>query len=152
MNNLRWLFAVAKRIRHSSFFIFHFSFFIFRILSARKEYGVRSRAFYPHSSLRNRMRLLSDVQLRDDGTVTLDINLLQVVEQVSSVTNHLEQTSAAVVILVVGLQVLGQVVDTVGQKSDLNLRRTGVTLVDGIGLDNGLLFVFQHNGSIHLSK
>ena len=108
--------------------------------------------FRPHSSLRNRMRLLSDVQFRDDGTVALNVDLLQVVEQVSSVTDHLEQTSAAVVVLVVGLQVLGQVVDTVGQKCDLHLRRAGVTLVDGIGFDDRLLFVFQHHGFIHLSK
>ena len=45
----------------------------------------------------------------------------------------------------------GQVVDAVGQKCDLHLRRAGVTLVDGIGFDDRLLFVFQH-GFIHLSK
>ena len=99
------------------------------------------------------LRLLSQVELSDDRTVTLDVVLLQVAQKVSSVTNHLLQTSAAVEILGICLEVLGQVCDSGAQDRDLNLGRTGVALVDGIGLDNLLLFVFLHgHGSIHLSK
>ena len=59
-------------------------------------------------------------------------------------TNHLLKTTAAVVILVIALEVLGKVLDSVGQKRDLNLGRTGVTLVGSVLRDDGLLFVLQH--------
>ena len=88
--------------------------------------------------------LLSEVQLFDDRAVTLDVGLLQVAKKVSSVTNHLQKSAAAVVILVVSLEVLGQIVDSVSQKRDLNLGRTCVALVGSVLLDNCLLFVFQH--------
>jgi len=102
-----------------------------------------------HSSLRQLLKLLSQVQLFDDRAVTLDIGLLQVAQKVSSVTDHLQKAAAAVVVLVIGLQMLGEVVDSVGQKRDLNLGRTGVALVGSILLNNCLLFVFQH--CFHLS-
>ena len=102
------------------------------------------------SPLRAPKLLLAQVQLLDDGTVTCDIVLLKVTEKVSSVTDHLQHAAAAVVVLVVGLEVLGKSVDAMGKDRDLNLGRTGVTLVGSVLLNNGLLFVFQH-GSFHLS-
>ena len=96
------------------------------------------------------MALLAQVQLLDDGTVTLDVYLLEVAEEVSSVTDHLQHAAAAVVILVVCLEVLGKSVDAMGKDRDLNLGRTGVALVHFVLLNNGLLFVFQH-GLFHLS-
>ena len=95
--------------------------------------------------------LLSDVQLLDDRTIALNVNLLQITQQVSSVTNHLGQTATAVVVVGVALEVLGQVVDAVGQNSDLNLGRTGVAFVDRILLDNSLFFLSGHD-VFHLSK
>ena len=90
------------------------------------------------------LTLLSDVQLLDDCTIAVDVNLLQITEEVASVTNHLQKTAAAVVVLHVGLQVLGQAVDAVGQNSDLNLRGTCVTLMDGILGNDCLLFGVCH--------
>ncbi len=97
------------------------------------------------------LTLLSEVQLLDDCTIAVDVNLLQITEEITSVTDHLQKTAAAVVVLHVGLQVLGQVVDAVGQNSDLNFGGTGVTLVDGILGNDCLLFSVGH-GSFHLSK
>ena len=94
--------------------------------------------------------LLSQSELADDRTVTLDVSLLQIVQKVSSVTDHLLQTAAAVEVLLVGLQVLGQVVDTVGEDRDLNLGRTGVSFVSCVLLNDAELFFFLH-GFIHLS-
>ena len=95
--------------------------------------------------------LLSEVQLFDDRAVTLDIGLLQVAEKVSSVADHLQKSATAVVVLVVSLEVLGKSVDAMGKDRDLNLRRTGVTLVHGILCDNGLLFVLLQHSFFHLS-
>lgn len=65
--------------------------------------------------------------------------------------DHLVKTAAAVVVLLVGLQMLGQAVDAVGQNGDLYLRGTGVTLVDGVLGNDCLLFLVGH-GFFHLSK
>ena len=109
----------------------------------KQEQGAENRSPLPLS-------LLAQVQLLDDGTVTCDIGLLEVAKEVTSVTDHLQHTTAAVMVLVVCLEVLGQSVDAMGKDRDLNLGGTGVTLVGGVLLNNGLLFVLQH-GCFHLS-
>ena len=58
--------------------------------------------------------------------------------------DHLQKTAAAVVILLVHLQMLGQAVDTVGQNSDLNFGGAGVALVSGLLGNDGLLFLGGH--------
>ena len=95
--------------------------------------------------------LLSDVQLLDDRAVTLDIYLLKVSEKVSSVTDHLEKSAAAVVVLVVSLEVLGKSVDAICEDRDLNLGRTCVALVGLVLVDDRLLNVFLEHGFFHLS-
>ena len=74
-------------------------------------------------------RLAAQAETLDQGAVTLDVDAHEVVEQISSLANHLQQAAAAVMILVVGLEMLGQVVDPVGKDRDLYLGGTGVTLV-----------------------
>ena len=88
--------------------------------------------------------LSSQTELADDGTVTLNIVVLQIVEQVSSVTDHLLKTATAVEVVLVCLQMLGEACDSVGEERDLHLGRTGVAFVGSVLLDDGLLFVFQH--------
>ena len=50
--------------------------------------------------------LLSDFQLLDDGAVTIDIVLSQVVQEAATMTNHLQKAATAVVVLLVQLQML----------------------------------------------
>ena len=88
--------------------------------------------------------LLSQAELANDSAVTLDIVLLQVVQQTSSATDHLLQTAAAVEVLLVGLQVLGQVSDAVGQNSNLYFGRTCVALVSSILRDDVVLEFLLH--------
>ena len=88
-----------------------------------------------HSSLRT-ILLLSQTKLCYDSTVALDINLLEIAEKVLSVTDHLLKTAAAVCVVVVLLEVLGKVLDSVGQKCDLNLGRTCVALVSLVLIDD----------------
>ncbi len=88
--------------------------------------------------------LLSQAELADDRAVTLDVVLLQVVQQASSATDHLLKTAAAVEVLLVDFQVLGQVSDAVGQDSNLYFGRTGVALVSSVLLDDVELCVFLH--------
>ena len=87
-----------------------------------------------------RKNLLTKAQFSDDGTVPLNVLLLEVVEQVSSVADHLQQAAAGMMVLFVDLHMLGQVVDPFSQKGDLHLGRTGIPFMLGILLDNSVLF------------
>lgn len=89
-------------------------------------------------------QLLSDVELVDDGAVALDVDLHQVAEQASSVTDHLKQSATAVMILVIRLEMLGEVVDAAGKKRDLNLGGAGIALMGGVLADNCLFFFCGH--------
>ena len=89
--------------------------------------------------------LLTDTESGDDRTISLDVDLDQIVEQRTALTDHLEEAAAGVMMLLVDLEVLGQVVDPLGKERDLNLGRTCVTLVSSILLHDSSLFFFQHS-------
>ena len=88
--------------------------------------------------------LLTDTESRDDGAVSLNVDRGQIVEQRAALTDHLEEAAAGVMILLVDLQVLGEVVDALGKQSDLYLGRACVTLVSSVLLHDSSLFFFQH--------
>ena len=93
-------------------------------------------------------KLLTDIQFCDNRAVAIDILFHQIIQQASSLTDHLQKTSSGMEVLFVDLQMLGQVVDPFGQDRDLNLGRTGVGLVDPVGIDDSGFNLFQH--FIHL--
>ena len=99
-----------------------------------------------------RFFLLSDAQLGDNGAVALDVLGHQIVQHLAALTDHLQQAAAGVVVLLVDLQVLGQLVDAGGQNGDLDLGGAGVSGVSAVGLDHGRLFVLTDHGKFHLSK
>ena len=88
--------------------------------------------------------LLSDAELLDDCSVSLDINFLEIAKKVSSVTYHFKKTATAVMVVVVVLKMLVEAVDSVCEDSDLHLGRTCVALVCSVLSDYSLLFVLQH--------
>ena len=89
--------------------------------------------------------LLTETELLYDSTVSVDVLLLELTEEVTSVTNHLEKTSSGVVILLVDLQMFGKVVDSLGENCDLNLRRTSIVLACFVSCDNRSFFFFLHH-------
>lgn len=82
--------------------------------------------------------LLSDAELCDAGSVTLDVLVHEVIEQTAALTDHKKQAVAAVVILLVNLQMLGELIDALGQDGNLHLGRTGVGFMGAVGLNNDL--------------
>ena len=66
--------------------------------------------------------LLTDTQLSDQSAIAVDVLLLQVSQHGTALTNHLQQAAAGVVVLLVYLQVLGELLDAGGQNCNLNLR------------------------------
>ena len=91
--------------------------------------------------------LLTDTQLFDDSTITLDVFCLQVVEQATTFTYQHGQSALSTEVLVVLLEVLGEVVDTEGEQSDLALCRTSVLSVIAI-LSKEFCFFFQMSNTL----
>ena len=97
------------------------------------------------------LRLLSDAELGDAGSVALNVLLGQVVQKVAALTDHLQQAEAAVIVLVMDLQVLGELIDALGENGDLDLGRARVRLVGAVCLDYGSLFFLRDHGKNILS-
>jgi hypothetical protein len=94
------------------------------------------------------LKLLSEAELLDNSSVSLDILLSEVRKKLLSVTNHLGESSLRVEILGVLLHVLGKTVDSIGKDSNLHFRRTGIILVDfELGDDGGFGFLRNHCSS-----
>jgi hypothetical protein len=79
--------------------------------------------------------LVPESEFLDDLPVAFDVCTLEVVEQTTTLADHLEQATAAVMVLFVGAKVLGQVIDAFGENRNLNASRSGVGLVRPILLD-----------------
>ena len=88
------------------------------------------------------VNLLTDTQLGDQGTVTVDVLVGQIVQHLAALTNHHQQTTAGVVVVLVYTQVIGQLVDSGGQDGNLDFGRTGVALVGSILQDDLDFFSF----------
>src|SRR5918992_4118750 len=82
--------------------------------------------------------LLAEPESLNGRAVALEILPLQVIEQAAAAADQLEQAAAAVMVLGVGLEVLGQLGDAVGEQGHLHLRGPRVGVVDTVVLDHSL--------------
>jgi hypothetical protein len=87
-------------------------------------------------------RLSTQAKLGDDGSVTLDVVLLDVIEHATPATDHGQQTTAAVIVLLVRLQVAREVVDALGKDGNLHFGRTRIGCVKLVR-GNRCLFIWQ---------
>lgn len=71
----------------------------------------------------------------EQTTVTLDVEVLHVVEQATATADHHQQTTASVVVMLVMLEVLVEVVDAGSQDGNLDFGRTAVCFVLTVGSD-----------------
>ena len=71
-----------------------------------------------------------------DAAIPLDILRSQIVEETPTAPHHHEQSSPAVMILLMGLQMLGEVVDPLGEQRNLDLGRSRVRGVRAVLADN----------------
>jgi hypothetical protein len=86
-------------------------------------------------------QLSTKTKTLDQRAVTVDVDLLQVIEKTTTITDHQKQTTTGVVIVLVGLEMLGQIGDTLAQQRDLNLGRSRITLVRRVLRDNFVLLL-----------
>src|ERR1041385_819694 len=80
-------------------------------------------------------------------SVAFDLGGFEVVQQSPALSDHAEQAATRRVVALVDFEVLGEVVDLLGEQGDLYLRRTGIALVRLEFLDDAqLLFLGQRQG------
>ena len=91
--------------------------------------------------------LLAQAKLGTDLAVALYVGLLQIVLKATAPTDHLQQATAGMVVVLVLLEVLVQVVDALSQQSDLNFGGTGIALVNRVLGDD---FSFGHFYFLHI--
>jgi hypothetical protein len=83
--------------------------------------------------------LPAQAELLDDSPIPLTVRVLEVQEEAAALADDPKQPHAGMVVLGVGLEMLGELVDALGKKSDLDFRGTGVLLVDPVIGDQPLL-------------
>src|SRR5688572_501555 len=91
--------------------------------------------FYPFTLLPSQPKLF------DDLVVFVDVAPLEIIEQLPPSRDHLEQPATRVVVLLVDLEMFGQLVDPLGEQGDLDARRTGIRIV-GLVIANYFFFYF----------
>src|SRR5690606_19706813 len=72
-------------------------------------------------------RSATQFELFDQRLVARLVLALEVVKEAAALGNQGEQATAGMIILLVALEVLGQVLDTLRKDRDLDFRRTGIT-------------------------
>lgn len=81
-------------------------------------------------------QLAAQTEALNEIMIAFDVAALEVVEQTTSLRNHLEQSAPRVVVLFVCSEMLREVVDALCEKRDLHLRRTRVAVVRAVCADN----------------
>ena len=76
--------------------------------------------------------LPAETQFRDQRPVPLDVVALEVAQQPTALTDKHQETSTAVMILLVDLQVLREMVDAPREERYLHLRRASIGLVEAV--------------------
>lgn len=80
--------------------------------------------------------LLSQTESLDDGTIAVDVAVVEIVKECTALTYELCQRAGCLEVLVVLLQVLCEVLDTISEKCNLALCRTCVCCLLAILAEN----------------
>jgi hypothetical protein len=82
-------------------------------------------------------------QIGDQLPVLLEVRTPDVIQQTTTLTDHLQQAASRVVILVMRAEMTRQMIDPRGQKRDLNARGAAVPLVE-LELLNDFFAIERH--------
>src|SRR5581483_9568526 len=134
---------MLNSIHHSAFIIHHFLSSIFNpplpknlLISSRlsrgldaekgKTAGEKTAGHVCSTCPAGSNTLFTQTQSADDLQVAGAIGSRQILEQVVSLGNHLQQAETRGVSLFMRAQVLGQLADALGEEPDLPFRRLGI--------------------------
>ena len=111
------------------------------------------RAGAGRSSTAPRAGLSTQAEVRDQGAVALQVGALQISEQAAALADHHQQAPAGMVVLRVGAQVLGELVDALGEQRDLDLGGPGVAIGPAVLADQLLLlFLGKPSSRLHRGR
>jgi hypothetical protein len=82
--------------------------------------------------VRTRVESATQTESLDEGAVALDIDLSDVLEQTTSPAHKQQQPPPRMVVMLVHLEVLGEVGDPLGQQRDLGFWRAGVGVMQAV--------------------
>ena len=85
------------------------------------------------------VQLFTQLQAFGDGLITGLVGSVKVIQQPPPLAHHHEQAAPGADILMILLQMLGNLSDPLRQKGDLHIGRTGITLVP---TESGNAFLF----------
>src|SRR3546814_17998826 len=68
--------------------------------------------------------LLAKPQLRDKTGITRRIFTLEIIKQAAAIVDHHQKTTTRMIVLRMSLEMIGQVLDALGQDRDLDFRRS----------------------------
>ena len=71
-------------------------------------------------------RLLTQAESLDEFTITIDVLVVEILQEFTTATYQLGQRTSGSEVLVVLLQVLGEVLNAIGEQGYLTLNRAGV--------------------------
>ena len=91
--------------------------------------------------VRERRSLAAEPQPSDDGAVARVVLLDQIRKKAAALADELEEAAARMVVLREAAEMVGQPLDPLRQERDLDLRRSGVTVLDGEPGDDLLLLL-----------
>src|SRR5689334_2536825 len=100
------------------------------------------------SVARERRDLAAEPEPSDDGSVARVVLLDQVGKKTTALADELEEAASRMVVLGKAPKMLGQPLDPLGQERDLDLRRTGVTVLGGVPGDDLLLLLPRERHSV----
>ena len=86
-----------------------------------------------------RPRLAAQTQPLDQALIAIEVVRREVPQQTPTVADDLQQTPARVMVLLVGLEVLRELTEPLGQKRNLNLGGPSVPVLQLLLLDDPLL-------------
>src|SRR5262249_13293736 len=91
----------------------------------------KTRGLWPRAT-----KLAANPQPLDQRLVTRLVDTGEIAEQLATLRYELEQSTPGMIVLDVGLEVLGQIVDAFRKNGHLHLRRSSVAGLGRIGLDD----------------
>ena len=86
-------------------------------------------------------RLLADAEFLNDLFVALGIVLSEVVKQAATLADHHEKAAPGGMVLLMRLEMLRQLTNTLTQDGDLDLGGTGVGVMSAVLVDQGGFFL-----------